>query len=88
MVYTGCTCDFNKFSLVDFTLSKTKPRPPMTIHGNIITPSPLHRFLGVIVDQELRWKEHAAFTLAKGAGYAALLRCLSRPTHGIPARLI
>jgi len=44
----------SKFSLVDFTLSKTKPHPPMKIQGNIITPAPAHKFLGVIVDQELR----------------------------------
>jgi len=78
----------SKFGLVDFTLSKTKPRPPMKIRGNVITPAPAHKFLGVIVDQELRWKEHAAYALAKGAGYAALLRRLSRPAHGIPAGLI
>ena len=78
----------SKFSLVDFTLSKSKPHPPMTICGNIITPAPSHKFLGVVVDQELRWKEHAAYALAKGTGYAALLRCLSRTAHGIPTRLI
>ena len=43
----------SKFGLVDFTLSKSKPRPPMTIHGNVITPAPSHKFLGVVVDQEL-----------------------------------
>jgi len=78
----------SKFGLVDFTLSKSKPCPPMTIRGNVITPTPSHKFLGVVVDQELRWKEHAAYALAKGAGYAALLRRLSRPAHGIPTRLI
>jgi len=78
----------SKFGLVDFTLSKSKPRPPMTIRGNVIMPAPSHKFLGVVVDQELRWKEHIAYALAKGAGYAALLRCLSRPAHGIPTRLI
>ena len=77
----------SKFGLVDFTLSKTKPRPPMKIRGNVITPAPAHKFLGVIVDQELRWKEHAAYALAKGASYAALLRRLSRSAHGIPAGL-
>jgi len=38
----------SKFSLVDFTLSKTKPRPPMTIRRNVITPTPSHRFLGIM----------------------------------------
>ena len=78
----------SKFALMDFTMSKTKQRPQMIIRGATIKPAPSHKFLGVIVDQELRWKEHTAYAIAKGASYAMLLRRLSSSSHGIPAKLI
>ena len=78
----------SKFALMDFTMSKSKPRPQMTIRGITIKPVPSHKFLGVIVDQELRWREHAAYAIAKGASHAMLLRRLSSPAHGISAKLI
>ena len=49
----------------------------MTIRGTTIKPVPSHKFLGVIVDQELRWREHTAYAIAKGASHAMLLRPLS-----------
>ena len=63
----------SKFGLIDFTMNRSKERPPMNIRGSIINPSSSHKFLGVLVDQELRWKEHSAYALAKGTGYVALL---------------
>ena len=78
----------SKFALMDFTMSKTKLRPQMMIRGATIKPAPSHKFLGVIVDQELRWREHAAYAITKGASHAMLLRCLSSPSHGISAKLI
>ena len=78
----------SKFALMDFTMSKTKQRPQMSIRGATIKPVPSHKFLGVILDQELRWKEHAAYAIAKGASHAMLLCRLSSSSHGIPAKLI
>ena len=60
----------------------------MNIRGSTINPSLSHKFLGVLVDQELRWKEHSAYALAKGAGYVALLRRISSSAHGVSPRLI
>ena len=59
----------------------------MTIQGVVIDPSPTHKFLRVILDQELRWQEHTAYAVVKGAHYAMLLRCLSRLAQGIPMKL-
>ena len=78
----------SKFGLLDFTLSKSKQRPQMSFRDVTIKPAPSHKFLGVIVDQELRWKEHAAYAIAKGASHTMLLRRLSSPAHGISAKLI
>ena len=78
----------SKFSLLDFMMSKSKPRPQMSFGGVTIKPAPSHKFLGIIVDQELHWKEHTVYAIAKGASYAMLLCCLFSPTHGISAKLI
>jgi len=78
----------SKFVLMDFSLNRLKERSPMTIQGAIINPSRTHKFLGVILDQELRWKEHTAYAIAKGAQYVMLIRRLSRSAQGIPTKLI
>jgi len=57
----------SKFVLMDFSLNRLKERPPMTIRGAIINPSCTHKFLGVILNEELRWKEHTAYAITKGA---------------------
>lgn len=78
----------SKFALMDFSLNRSRERPPMTIRGAVITPSPTHKFLGVILDQELRWREHTAYAIAKGAHYAMLIRRISRSAQGVPAKLV
>ena len=78
----------SKFALMDLTMSKSKPCPQMTIRGAMIKPVPSHKFLGVILDQELCWREHAAYVIAKGASHTMLLHHLSSPSHGISAKLI
>lgn len=78
----------SKFALIDFTLSRTKQREPITIRGSNIDPVPNHCFLGIMVDQELKWKTHAAHAIAKGARHAMMLRRLSSTTWGIPLKLM
>jgi len=78
----------SKFALIDFSLNRTKDRPPLVVRGATINPSPTHKFLGAILDQELRWREHTAYAIAKGARYAILLRRLSRTAQGVPTKLI
>lgn len=78
----------SKFALIDFTRSKTKERRPITIRNTSIQPSHHHRFLSVIMDQELTWKEHAAYAVGKGTEYILQLRRLSRTSMGIPTKLM
>ena len=78
----------NKFALIDFTRSKTKERRPIDLRNATIQPSHHHRFLGVILDQELTWKEHAAYAVGKGTEYVLQLRRLSRTSTGIPMKLM
>ena len=49
----------SKFALIDFTRSRAKERLPLHIRGITIQPSSSHKFLGIIIDQELRWREQA-----------------------------
>jgi hypothetical protein len=80
--------EVNKFALIDFTRSRTKARPPLTIQDTIIKPTEHHRFLGLVVDQELTWKFQAGHAIAKGTEYVLQLRRLSRPSNGVSAKLM
>jgi Reverse transcriptase (RNA-dependent DNA polymerase) len=67
---------------------KTRPvqRPPIKISQHIIKPTTTHKFLGLVMDQELRFKEHANYVLKKGEAYITQYRRLTRPTKGITAK--
>lgn len=54
---------------MDFSMNRHKPRPDMMVQGAIIRPSSTHRFLGVILDQELRWKAQIDNAVARGISY-------------------
>jgi hypothetical protein len=42
--------------LIDFSRTKGVGRPDMSLQGSLIKSSTSHKFLGVQLDQELRWK--------------------------------
>jgi hypothetical protein len=67
---------------------KSKPahRPPITIGNHVIQPSRSHKFLGIIIDDELRFKEHAAYALAKGTKYKMTCQRMIRMTKGMKGR--
>jgi len=69
---------------------KTNPikRPPIMISGHIIQPSRSHKFLGVIIDEELRFKQHAAQALAKGTNYTLACNRMTRTTKGIKGKFM
>src|SRR6266481_1312505 len=64
---------------------KTMPevRPTLTIGGMTIKAVTAHKFLGVIFDQELHWKEQAECVIAKATKWTLCARCLARPAMGI-----
>jgi hypothetical protein len=87
----------NKLRAVDFTRHREKHpmkrkhtwpirHPPFVIGNLTITPSPSHKCLGVILDQELHFREHAAYTLAKGTDWVMKFHRLSKPSSGMPAK--
>ena len=60
-------------------------QPPLHLKDHIINPSASHKFLGVYLDQNLYFKEHANYTLGKGEKYAAQIRRLSQKRRGVPS---
>ena len=64
---------------------KTVPakRVPITVAGWITQLSKSHKFLGIIIDEELRFKEQLTSTVAKGTKYALACHRLAKPSLGI-----
>ena len=46
----------------------------------------VHKFLGVLIDQELCWKEHVNYALCKGTKWVMQYSRLAKPTKGISAK--
>jgi ribonuclease HI len=78
----------NKFALMDFSMNRHKERPNLLLQGITIKPAQSHRFLGVILDQELRWNKQVDNAIARGTAYVLQLRRLSAATKGIPMKLM
>ena len=55
----------SKSVLIDFSQDKRATQPAMTFQGTTITPQHLHKFIGVMLDQGLRWKVQVDYALVK-----------------------
>ena len=53
-----------------------------------IRPSPMHKYLGVIFNQELRWREQAEHTAATAAKWTLQFCRLTRPSTGIRPKVM
>ena len=60
------------------------PRPPAVINGNTLSPVKTKIFLGVEIDEELRFKEHGTLALKKGMAWANKFTRLSNTSTGMP----
>jgi len=78
----------NKFALMDFSLNRSKNRPDMVLRRVTIKSTGTHKFLSLMLDNELRWKAQETYATAKGANYTLLLQRLSSTTWGVPAKLV
>ncbi|KAG2032021.1 hypothetical protein BDR03DRAFT_874749, partial [Suillus americanus] len=47
-----------------------------------------HKFLGVIIDKELRFKQHAAQALAKGTTYTLACNRMIKTTKGVKGKFM
>ncbi|KAG1824556.1 uncharacterized protein BJ212DRAFT_1260835, partial [Suillus subaureus] len=85
---TALICLSRKHTADKDNPGKSKPmhRPSITIGNHTINPSHSHKFLGIIIDKELRFKEHATYALAKGTKYMMTCQRMIRTTKGMKGR--
>lgn len=76
--------EYSKLALVDFAHpAKNVTRPPLILPNVTVTPSESTKYLGVILDQGLNWKEQVAYAAGKGSKWTAQIRRIARPTWGL-----
>jgi ribonuclease HI len=76
--------EYTKLALIDFAHSSHKAdRPPLVLPNITIRPSASTKYLGIILDQNLNWKEQAAYVQEKGSKWAAQIRRAARPSWGL-----
>ncbi|KAI6001335.1 hypothetical protein EDD15DRAFT_2158845, partial [Pisolithus albus] len=80
--------ELSKFALLDFHYNASTERQPLKLRRTTITPSRTHKFLGVIIDQTLRWSAQVAHALSKGIAYAMQISRISSANKGLPAYLL
>jgi hypothetical protein len=78
----------SKLILMDFLRSQTELRPLLMLRGIPIYPQLTHKFIGVILDQELRWNQQGDHAVAKAAKWTLAFRRLTRPSMGIRPKLL
>ena len=66
----------------------TEPRPDLHLQDAIIKLSPLHKYLGIVLDQELRWKEQAERATGMAAKWTLCFHRLTKPSFSIRARFM
>ena len=80
----------SKMSLVGFSRKHTpdlqhtgklalEPQPDLHLHGDIIKPSMTHKYLGIIFDQELHWREQAERIMGTAAKWMLCFHHLTKP---------
>ena len=72
-----------KTVLVDFTCSKFKWHLPMVLSSVTLVLQPAHKFMGVLLDQELQWNHQASNSLAKASKWIMAFWQLAHPSAGI-----
>jgi len=67
---------------------KTRPiqRRPIFIQGVEVLAVATHQFLGVMLDQELPWKEHCQYMLQKGVKWVTQYQRFAKVTKGLSAK--
>jgi hypothetical protein len=79
-----------KFQLVDFirpgaTKGIEGKGRPINIDGHLVKPTATAKYLGMILDEKLKWKEQQAAALAKGQRWLLQFGRLAKMTNGIKA---
>ena len=76
--------EYSKLALIDFAHPGVKkPRPPLVLPSVTIEPTQSAKYLGIVLDQNLKWTQQAASVRGKGSKWAAQIKRLTRPTWGL-----
>ena len=81
----GAQFETSKYILVHYTRNrKAETKASITINGVKIEPSNEAKYLGVIFDQELRFKSHLQQVVKRGTNAAMALSGIAKTTWGAP----
>lgn len=76
--------EYSKLALVDFAhRCSSKQREALRLPQIEIQPSVSTKYLGVIFDQNLEWKEQHARAIGRGTSWSMQIRRLARPSWGL-----
>ena len=66
----------------------TRPiqRHPLFLQGTKVPVVTTHKFLGVMLDQELCWKDHMNYAVQKGTKWVTQYHRLAKPSSGVSAK--
>jgi len=85
----GAQFEQSKYVLIHFTRNCHKATAAsVTINGTKITPSNEAKYLGVILDKQLRFKGHLQHAVKKGTKVALGLNSIGKATWGAPYKYI
>ncbi|KAJ7625945.1 hypothetical protein FB45DRAFT_750266, partial [Roridomyces roridus] len=85
----ACSFDLGKFQMVHYTRNRMKyTATPLLVPGHIIPASDSAKYLGLILDRELRWHEHVESAIAKGTCAVLAIGRLTRTTFGLPHQYV
>ena len=74
--------------VMDFTRSRSAAHPPLVLQWSVIKAQEAHKFLGVMMDQELWWSQKRIYNIAKVMKWVLAFRHLARPTTAISLYLM
>jgi ribonuclease HI len=85
----ACSFDLAKFQLVHYTRNSNRYEPlPLITTAHTIPASESAKYLGLIMDRQLRWKEQVQQAIAKGTKAIMAINRLTRPTFGLPHQFV
>lgn len=81
----GCRYGVPKFQLAHFTRSTMCYKPlPLTIGEHSIQPTEAVKYLRVVIDCKLWWREQVESAVAKGTCMVLAIGQLTEPSFGMP----
>ena len=76
--------EYSKLALIDFAHPGVKKHcPPLELPGIMIEPMQSTKYLGIVLDQNLKWSQQMASIHGEGSKWTAQIKRLTRPTWGL-----